>query len=499
MAGGLLLVVPGVLGVLCWAVMLRWYGLANHGSATGFAFDKVPDHFLSTELRLTAVLMLDSALMYALGYVLLASFRKIGWGAIAGILVAAVGIGAVNVLLYPVGALDVFNYLLELKLAYFYQQNPYIVTFQQYMGDPFAAYGFYFTGTLFYGPVWLLLSHFAEIPVGFGDVIRSLVALKLLNVVLLAATGWLIYRYQRDSRRGWLAVYAFLANPLVLFEGVGNGHNDVMMGLFLFAAVLSVRSEPLLAAPLLTLSILVKFFTASVAPLFVLVAALRRWSTSTVVISVGVAVLVAAISAAAFWDGGRMLRGLWSGITVSQDMASSSLFSLAREWVGIATSPPPKRGAPVVTSPMPAPSIVAALRAAFLGLFALGAAAVMWAVHRGWSFERGVVVTYLLFAALLSLLYPWYLIPALALLACSDDRLDLGFLFVITATGLLYYPLSVWAWFNSGFSVFEIHIFQATFLTVPILAYLAARGAGFPLRRSIADGGFEATVGVQQP
>jgi hypothetical protein len=47
-----------------------------------------------------------------------------------------------NVALYPVGALDAFNYLIELKLTFFYGQNPYLVTFAAYRHDPFALPAF---------------------------------------------------------------------------------------------------------------------------------------------------------------------------------------------------------------------------------------------------------------------------------------------------------------------------------------------------------------------
>ena len=79
--------------------------------------------------------------------------------------------------------------------------------------------------------------------VGFETIVTLLGALKLFNVVLLALTGLLIYRSHGDDRAGWLGVYLFLANPLVLFEGVGNAHNDVLMTLFLVAALVAFRRK----------------------------------------------------------------------------------------------------------------------------------------------------------------------------------------------------------------------------------------------------------------
>ena len=54
--------------------------------------------------------------------------------------------------------------------------------------------------------------------------------------------------------------------------------------------------------------------------------------------------------------------------------------------------------------------------------------------------ERGAVVTLMLFALLLTNLYPWYLIPIFAILALRPDRLGLTYLFAASALGLAYYP-----------------------------------------------------------
>ncbi len=75
---------------------------------------------------------------------------------------------------------------------------------------------------------------------------------------------------------------------------------------------------------------------------------------------------------------------------------------------------------------------------------------------------------------LLSLLYPWYLIPVVAVLALKHDALGLAYLAAASALGLLYYLLSVWAWAASGFGALGIHAFQALFLTLPIVTYLLA-------------------------
>ena len=88
----------------------------------------------------------------------------------------------------------------------------------------------------------------------------------------------------------------------------------------------------------------------------------------------------------------------------------------------------------------------------------------------------------MLFSLLLTNLYPWYLIPLVAILALRHDRLGLGYLFVATALGLAYYPAYVFARFDSGWPGLTIHLFLALFLSAPMLAFLAAEVGRAALR-----------------
>jgi hypothetical protein len=88
-------------------------------------------------------------------------------------------------------------------------------------------------------------------------------------------------------------------------------------------------------------------------------------------------------------------------------------------------------------------------------------------------------------------LYPWYLIPVIALFALRPDRVSMWYVVGATALGLAYYPMFVYAHFNTGWSRFEVHQFLALFLTVPILLYFVARplaSAGVALARRRASG-----------
>jgi hypothetical protein len=444
-------------------VLLRWYSLMEHGETPRFAFDKIDGHFDSPILRWTTLIFAGLSVIYMLGYWLISRASSISKPEAAGIGLLVTGPALVNVLLYPVGALDVFNYLIRLRLIFHYGDNPYTETIVQYPDDPFRPFGFMVDVPLFYGPVWALISGPVAMLGGFGDsVVPALVSLKVFNALLLLAIAVIINHYHQESKRKWLAVYMLLANPLILFEGIGNAHNDVLMTLFLVAAIVTLKHDSVLAMPLLALSALVKFFTGALAPLLFVMMIVRRWGWRRSGTSLALSAVVVAATAAPFWDGGGMIHGLRDGLERSQDMHSASIFSLTREYLTVRDAPE---------------AVIDRVRWGFMALFGISALLVAWTALRGREIERTVIDTMLLFSLLLSLLYPWYLIPVIAVIAMRWDRLSLGFLFAITALGLLYYPLSVWAWFHSGWTAMRIHVFQAIFTTLPILVFLGAEAA----------------------
>jgi hypothetical protein len=509
--GEIILLVVSLVAVACWVGLYRWYGLFENRNNTHFAFEKVPGQFDSPVLRRTLALFIAVSVLYAVGYWVIRRAPRVSRAIKLGVAVSVLGPGAINVILYPVGALDVFNYMIEIKLAYHYDVNPYLETFKAFRRDSFALPAFLVDTRLFYGPVWLLVSWLPGAVVGYTDVIQSLLAMKVLNAVLLGLTGLAIYRYHgKDERRRWLAVYAFLANPLILFEGLANAHNDVMMTCFLVGALVALRGRSELAGALLAASALVKFFTAALAPLFVLVVLLRRWSPRRILVAVGLTAVTVVLACAPFWAGGRMVDGLRKGTEASQQMDHVSVYSLAQQYerrqeIAELTRKDPKVALAknYLASRKLSPEAKERLQRIFIGIFAVVGLLLLVGLRRGRPPEAVAVDTLILFSLLLTNLYPWYLIPVIAVLALRRDRIGTGYLLVGTVFGLAYYPFYVWAHFNSGWEKFHVHLFLALFLTVPMLGYLVAEvgrwGVGAVLARQRAGRESEVTEARAMP
>ena len=161
---------------------------------------------------------------------------------------------------------------------------------------------------------------------------RTLVALKVFNLLLIGVTAGAVAWYQRDGRQRWLAAFLFAANPLVLFEGIGNGHNDVLLTVFVVTAMLALQRKSPMAGPLLALSALVKLYTVALAPIFIVVAIRQGWGWKRIGLTVVLTAVAVASTCAPWWGDGKLVDGLQAGLEESQEMDHVSPLSLARQY-----------------------------------------------------------------------------------------------------------------------------------------------------------------------
>jgi hypothetical protein len=257
------LLASAVVSTLVWLKLKGWWGLFENRDRIHLSFERADNGFESAALQETLQGLVLLAVIYGTVVTLLATKRPLNVWAKVGLAGLVIGPAVGSVLIYPVGALDVFNYMIELKLTYHYDQNPYLVTFRNYVPDSYATPAFLTDVKLFYGPAWLIITGIPARIAGFYDYIDTLVALKVFNALLIGVTGILVTWSVGVRDRRWLALAMFAANPLVLFEGNSNGHNDVLLTIFVAGAMLALQRKSPLAGPLLALSALVKLYTVA--------------------------------------------------------------------------------------------------------------------------------------------------------------------------------------------------------------------------------------------
>lgn len=215
---------------------------------------------------------------------------------------------AVALLAPPVYSSDIFSYAMFGRLSTIYDANPYVTTpLGRAPADPLMSYVTWGNITSPYGPVWAMLS--AAVAVGHhASPVVLVLRFKLLSLAATLFDGWLIYHLVRQRWRGWApwAYLAFAWNPLVIVDGVINGHNDVVILAFALGGAWVLRRRPALSVALLVLSALIKYSTVPM----LAGAVMQYWRRSSgwlrLLQIAGCAVLAALIAIATFhpfWAG----------------------------------------------------------------------------------------------------------------------------------------------------------------------------------------------------
>ncbi|MEX2013174.1 MAG: hypothetical protein WD967_02115 [Candidatus Levyibacteriota bacterium] len=167
---------------------------------------------------------------------------------------------------------DIFNYIFSAKVLFYYHENPYLIMPVQFLGDPFLSFTHAANKIALYGPSWIIASGLPYI-LGFGNFILTILNLKLLVVFFYLATSWMIYKISKDL----LPVILFSLNPLVIVETLVSGHNDiVMVFLALCGIFLLSRKKVFSSFIFLILSILIKYSTLFLLPVFLYVSFLQK-------------------------------------------------------------------------------------------------------------------------------------------------------------------------------------------------------------------------------
>ena len=141
----------------------------------------------------------------------------------------------------PLLTTDVYAYAADGRLFALYGQNPYrcLPTYLAAVGDPVSRYLVWNVPSI-YGPVW------ARFEIAGVELLRAeglwpqIVALKLVQagaLVVAALAGRRITQLLSPGREN-LTLLAIGLNPLLLLEGPGSGHNDILMVSFLLVGTM---------------------------------------------------------------------------------------------------------------------------------------------------------------------------------------------------------------------------------------------------------------------
>lgn len=179
---------------------------------------------------------------------------------------------------YNAFSYDLFNYIFDAKIITFYHQNPYLHKALDYASDPMLSF-MHWTHRLYpYGPTWLVLT----VPLSFIGMqffLPTFFLLKILISISFLGTVFFISKIlQKFSLKDELFGITFFAlNPLIIMESLVSAHNDiVMIFLMVWALYLLMSMKYIRSIILFILSIGVKFATAFVLPIYILIIFLQK-------------------------------------------------------------------------------------------------------------------------------------------------------------------------------------------------------------------------------
>jgi hypothetical protein len=404
-------------------------------------------------------LVLGLYALYGLGYVITAR----GGATLRLILVASAGFCAIMLFAYPATAVDVFGYIAHGRLLAFHNANPLIVTPGEFAYDDIIKYLAFPNEPSQYGPLWVLLNG-ALAWLARGDLLAEVLLYKGVAALAHLAGGGLVYCVARclgDSRMAQSSAYLYLCNPMLLWEMVGNAHNDGLMMLFgLLAAFLFVRRVDRLVLPALAAGALIKIPIAVIAPLLFVALARRNWRAA-----LEGALLAVALAAAVyrpFWEGPATLTALRR-----TDLFTASLGSVLR----LALTPS--------IGPDDASAWAKAVSLSAFGVVFAGALVLGGMARTNWDVLRYAYFT-LLGALLLATTWfqAWYVVWPLAIGAALPDAKRHAELALLSLGGLLQYFVFIYLWVMGLFPPTEnIGVQGAAYLCIigPLLLWVAAR------------------------
>lgn len=222
---------------------------------------------LSTYIYIGILMLLFGFYLY---FLKLAEIKKITSRTVWKIIIAT------SVLLlfsYNAFSYDLFNYIFDAKIYSHYHLNPYLHKALDFPGDPMLSFMRWTHRVYPYGPVWLFLT----IPlsyVGMNLFLPTFFMYKFLLAASFLGTLYFISKILKKvtPQKEVFGLVFFGLNPLIIIENLVSGHLDIVMVFFaLFAFYQLINKKYFMAIILLMLSIGVKFATAFLIPVFILV------------------------------------------------------------------------------------------------------------------------------------------------------------------------------------------------------------------------------------
>ncbi len=181
---------------------------------------------------------------------------------------------------YPYLSSDIFNYMFDARIIFHYHLSPYTHKALDFPNDDWIRFMRWTHRYSPYGPAWLLLSLVPYV-LGVGKFTLTLLAFKAFISAFHLANIYLIYQTlkpkKENIRLAATALYAL--NPLILMEGIINGHNDVVLAtFFLLPIYFACKRNALKTLTSIVVGALIKYIPILNLPWYIFYAKIKSFS-----------------------------------------------------------------------------------------------------------------------------------------------------------------------------------------------------------------------------
>jgi hypothetical protein len=260
------------------------------------------------------------------------------------ILIFGLLFGFTLVWLYPITANDLFRYVLRGRIWALYGASPMLVPPNTFPDDPYlpfaGEFGHWVSG---YGALWEIVAQVPLRLLGTTEMVSGSISLKLVILLCYLGCAILIGWFAVPQKSSSLAALTFFAwNPLILMQGPGNGHNDmVFMALLVVGIIFWQRKMWWATALALTLAATAKIPALLMFPLFGVVL-LRYESTwrGRIQKSIGTALIglvTIYLIYSALGPPSQVFQDVWNTLTKRIDFILSSSDTINTGWVWLTT------------------------------------------------------------------------------------------------------------------------------------------------------------------
>src|SRR6185369_885671 len=207
---------------------------------------------------------------FYLGYLVMAYTKQISKKFVWKLIFITTG---VLIFSYNAFSYDIFNYIFDAKIITHYHLDPYIHKALDFPGDPMPSFMRWTHRVYPYGPVWLGLT----VPLsylGFGFFLPTFFMFKALMAAAFLGSVYYIGKILQKiaPEKEIFGLIFFGLQPLVVIESLVSGHLDIVMFFFaIWAFYLLLQKKYVFSILLLAVSIGIKFVTAFLIPVFLVV------------------------------------------------------------------------------------------------------------------------------------------------------------------------------------------------------------------------------------